>query len=197
MGFELAEGVRQSSASCLSSRLPLDPVLVAISELLPKIQDSQSRAGAPSTKVFNVLKETSLIDILPPAPQILPRRFQVCPTFCPPFRLCEERAETRNALTRGNALTILVVISIGHMAYIPAVGRYLRSGFDEYRDMERYDRQAIWSEAGAGEREVGTGWEGVEDDRGGLMHECGVRIDYRTRFTHRVPVRPLLIKASV
>ena len=60
-------------------RLPLDSVLVAISELLPKIQDSQARAGAPSSKVFNVLKGASLVDVLPPAQPIVPRRFQVCP----------------------------------------------------------------------------------------------------------------------
>ena len=58
--------------------LPLDPVLVAISELLPKIQDSQPRAGAPSSKVFNILKGASLVDVLPPAVPIMPRRFQVC-----------------------------------------------------------------------------------------------------------------------
>lgn len=61
----------------LDPRLPLDPVLVAISELLPKIQDSQSRAGAPSSKVFNLLKSADLSDVLPPKPPIIPRRFQV------------------------------------------------------------------------------------------------------------------------
>jgi hypothetical protein len=62
-------------------RLPLDPVLVAISELLPKIQESQPRAGAPSQKVFNILKGASLVDVLPPAPPIMPRRFQVSGDF--------------------------------------------------------------------------------------------------------------------
>lgn len=67
-------------------RLPLDPVLVAISELLPKIQESQPRAGAPSQKVFNILKGASLVDVLPPAPPIMPRRFQVSGDF-PTFAL--------------------------------------------------------------------------------------------------------------
>ena len=58
-------------------RLPLDPVLVAISELLPKIQETQPKGGAPSSKVFNILKDASLEDVLPPATPIIPRRFQV------------------------------------------------------------------------------------------------------------------------
>mgnify|MGYP002718835878 CR=1 FL=1 len=57
--------------------LPLDPVLVAISELLPRIQDSQSRtAPNPSSKVLNLIKSASLTDVLPPTPPIVPRRFQ-------------------------------------------------------------------------------------------------------------------------
>lgn len=61
------------------SRLPLDPVLVAISELLPKIQDSQSQSASigPSSKVLRLLKELELNEVLPPAPPIAPRRFQV------------------------------------------------------------------------------------------------------------------------
>jgi hypothetical protein len=60
--------------------LPLDPVLVAISELLPKIQDSQSKtSGSPSSKVLSLLKETSLLDVLPPAPPIVPRKFSWSP----------------------------------------------------------------------------------------------------------------------
>jgi hypothetical protein len=57
--------------------LPLDPVLVAISELLPKIQDSQSKAGAPSSKVFKLLKGEELGGVLPPPAEIMPRRFHV------------------------------------------------------------------------------------------------------------------------
>jgi hypothetical protein len=63
--------------------LPLDPVLVAISELLPKIQDSQPpRTGGPSAKVFNILKGLSLADVLPPAPPMVPRKFQWSPQSC-------------------------------------------------------------------------------------------------------------------
>ncbi|WVQ77248.1 hypothetical protein IAR50_006931 [Cryptococcus sp. DSM 104548] len=57
--------------------LPLDPVLVAISELLPKIQETQQPlVGSPSGKVFGILKGVELGDVLPPAPPIVPRRFQ-------------------------------------------------------------------------------------------------------------------------
>ncbi|TYJ53769.1 hypothetical protein B9479_005609 [Cryptococcus floricola] len=51
--------------------LPLDPVLVAISELLPKIQETQQpMVGSPSGKVFGILKGVELGDVLPPAPPI-------------------------------------------------------------------------------------------------------------------------------
>ncbi|ODN80001.1 hypothetical protein L202_03866 [Cryptococcus amylolentus CBS 6039] len=60
--------------------LPLDPVLVAISELLPKIQETQQpMVGSPSGKVFGILKGVELGDVLPPAPPIVPRRFQWSP----------------------------------------------------------------------------------------------------------------------
>ncbi|KAL1405455.1 hypothetical protein Q8F55_009087 [Vanrija albida] len=62
--------------------LPLDPVLVAISELLPKIQDSLPVQGAPSSKVFNLLKGASLDDVLPPAAPFIPRKFQWSPQSC-------------------------------------------------------------------------------------------------------------------
>lgn len=104
MGFELAKGVRLfpsspsipipifpppqltnppplSPSPSQTYSLPLDPVLVAISELLPKIQETQPLVGAPSEKVFNILKDVELGDVLPPAPPIMPRRFQVRPPF--------------------------------------------------------------------------------------------------------------------
>ncbi|WVQ82249.1 hypothetical protein IAT38_004377 [Cryptococcus sp. DSM 104549] len=66
----------QEWVSSWQKGLPLDPVLVAISELLPKIQETQPRVGSPSEKVFNILKGVSLVEVLPPAPPIMPRRFQ-------------------------------------------------------------------------------------------------------------------------
>lgn len=73
----------QEWVSSWQKNLPLDPVLVAISELLPKIQDSQPpRAGGPSSKVFNLLKGAELGDALPPAQPIVPRKFQWSTQSC-------------------------------------------------------------------------------------------------------------------
>lgn len=65
-------------------------MLIAISELLPKIQDqSASASGAPSSKVFRLLKEVDLSEVLPPAPPITSRRFQVSFTM-PPERIAAD-----------------------------------------------------------------------------------------------------------
>ncbi|WWC61589.1 uncharacterized protein I303_104173 [Kwoniella dejecticola CBS 10117] len=72
----------QEWVSSWQKGLPLDPVLVAISELLPKIQENQQLTGAPSSKVFNILKGVSLSEVLPPAPPIVPRRFQWSSASC-------------------------------------------------------------------------------------------------------------------
>lgn len=73
----------QEWVSSWQKGLPLDPVLVAISELLPKFQDSQpATRGGPSSKVFNLLKGASLTDVLPPAPPVIPRRFLWSPQSC-------------------------------------------------------------------------------------------------------------------
>ncbi|OCF31019.1 hypothetical protein I316_07290 [Kwoniella heveanensis BCC8398] len=73
----------QEWVSSWQKGLPLDPVLVAISELLPKIQETQNQViGAPSPKVFNILKDVSLSEVLPPAPPIVPRRFLWSPASC-------------------------------------------------------------------------------------------------------------------
>lgn len=73
----------QEWVSSWQKGLPLDPVLVAISELLPKFQDSQpATRGGPSSKVFNLLKGASLTDVLPPAPPVVPRRFLWSPQSC-------------------------------------------------------------------------------------------------------------------
>lgn len=68
--------------------LPLDPVLVAISELLPLIQEKTPRAGAPSQKVFRVLKEAEIKDVLPPPGPVVPRKFHVSPVPSSLSALC-------------------------------------------------------------------------------------------------------------
>ncbi|WWC70472.1 uncharacterized protein I206_104423 [Kwoniella pini CBS 10737] len=72
----------QEWVSSWQKGLPLDPVLVAISEILPKIQENQQLTGAPSSKVFNILKGVSLSEVLPPSPPIVPRRFQWSSASC-------------------------------------------------------------------------------------------------------------------
>ena len=71
---------RPITSTSLTSSLPLDPVLVAISELLPKIQDTQRPSSGPSSKIFNLLKDNttfeSLLESLPPSPGLQTRRFQ-------------------------------------------------------------------------------------------------------------------------
>jgi len=160
MGHELAEGVSCSPGVyqdvSANTRLPLDPVLVAISELLPKIQDSQSRAGAPSSKVLNLIKGASLVDVLPPTPPVVPRRFQVSD-----FEYCSSKLMT-------------VDDRIGHLAHIAPVGRHLRCGLDVRGGLAGYDGEAIWCEDCAG---AGTGrasGEGAEAVGRGLVEAGGV-----------------------
>ncbi|KAK0503006.1 high-temperature-induced dauer-formation protein-domain-containing protein [Armillaria luteobubalina] len=57
--------------------LPLDPVMLVISELLPKVQELQaSRQKANSTSsVLGFLGSVTLKDVLPPVPPLTPRKF--------------------------------------------------------------------------------------------------------------------------
>ncbi|KAJ4488228.1 high-temperature-induced dauer-formation protein-domain-containing protein [Lentinula aciculospora] len=56
--------------------LPLDTVMLMISELLPKVQEMQSshKASSAST-ILDFLGSVTLADVLPPAPPLSPRRF--------------------------------------------------------------------------------------------------------------------------
>ncbi|EIN03674.1 hypothetical protein PUNSTDRAFT_47999 [Punctularia strigosozonata HHB-11173 SS5] len=56
--------------------LPLDPVMLLISELLPRLQDLQTRSGAKSSAaITDFLSSVNLSHVLPPPPPINPRRF--------------------------------------------------------------------------------------------------------------------------
>ncbi|KAI6102753.1 high-temperature-induced dauer-formation protein-domain-containing protein [Pisolithus croceorrhizus] len=57
--------------------LPLDTVMLVISELLPKIQSSQlGGQKAPTTgEVIDFLRTVSLVGVLPPVPPLHPRKF--------------------------------------------------------------------------------------------------------------------------
>ncbi|KAF8328817.1 high-temperature-induced dauer-formation protein-domain-containing protein [Cantharellus anzutake] len=58
--------------------LPLDPILLTISELLPRITEIAGSGSrhASSRRVLDYLKSVTLEGILPPAPSLNPRRFQ-------------------------------------------------------------------------------------------------------------------------
>ncbi|KAJ3867565.1 high-temperature-induced dauer-formation protein-domain-containing protein [Lentinula novae-zelandiae] len=56
--------------------LPLDIVMLMISELLPKVQEMQSSQKASSAStILDFLGSVTLVDVLPPAPPLSPRRF--------------------------------------------------------------------------------------------------------------------------
>lgn len=60
-------------------RLPLDPVMLVISELLPKVHDLQSSLSKANTTpaIVDFLSNASLSHVLPAPPPISPRRFVV------------------------------------------------------------------------------------------------------------------------
>lgn len=84
LGHVLATRVSACSLvfECLLNvdRLPLDTVMLVISELLPKIQNLQAgRQKANSAgAITDFLQSVTLTDVLPPAPVLYPRRFMVC-----------------------------------------------------------------------------------------------------------------------
>ncbi|OBZ75142.1 hypothetical protein A0H81_04548 [Grifola frondosa] len=57
--------------------LPLDPIMLAISELLPKVQGLQASLNTPSanTAIIDLLRSASLEQTLPKPPPLAPRRF--------------------------------------------------------------------------------------------------------------------------
>lgn len=59
--------------------LPLDIVMLVISELLPKIQNLQAGKQKATTAgaITDFLQSVTLTDVLPPAPALYPRRFLV------------------------------------------------------------------------------------------------------------------------
>lgn len=66
-----------------SHRLPLDSILIMLSELRPKVLDIASDSSDPSSPtnkdVLSFLKSVSLSGLLPPSPQTRPRKFTFSP----------------------------------------------------------------------------------------------------------------------
>jgi hypothetical protein len=60
-------------------RLPLDAVMLVISELLPKIQELQAARHKPNptSAIMDLLRSVTLTHVLPPAPPLTPRKFVV------------------------------------------------------------------------------------------------------------------------
>jgi len=75
----LLVGIRVSPKNVFDS-LPLDTVMLVISELLPKIQNLQAGRQKANTAgaITDFLQSVTLTDVLPPAPALYPRRFLVC-----------------------------------------------------------------------------------------------------------------------
>jgi hypothetical protein len=57
-------------------RLPLDPVMLVITELSPKVQELRHRPS-PTIAINDFLASASLKHVLPPVPPLNPRRFLV------------------------------------------------------------------------------------------------------------------------
>jgi len=57
--------------------LPLDSVMLVISELLPKVQNLQAarHKANPTAAIMDLLRSVNLTHVLPPAPALTPRRF--------------------------------------------------------------------------------------------------------------------------
>ncbi|CED83440.1 Proteins containing regions of low-complexity [Phaffia rhodozyma] len=61
--------------------LPLDPILLMISELLPKVEARQMiKTQGPNKEILQLLREVTLTDVLPSAPPIVARKFFFSPT---------------------------------------------------------------------------------------------------------------------
>jgi hypothetical protein len=60
-------------------RLPLDSVLLVISELLPKVQELQAthQRAKPTSRIVEFLRNANLQHVLPQASNLSPRRFMV------------------------------------------------------------------------------------------------------------------------
>ena len=61
------------------ARLPLDIPMLVISELLPKVQNLQASLNATTANsaIIDMLRSANLEHVLPKAPPLTPRKFQV------------------------------------------------------------------------------------------------------------------------
>lgn len=131
LGHILAARVRNHNNSSIELfihrciRLPLDSVMLLISELLPNVQELQaSRHRANSTSIIvDFLSTVSLKHVLPEAPVPMPRRFMVC------VSLVHRKAKSQYRRT--------VVRCFYCLVNFPHMGRNICEGYDTSRYMER------------------------------------------------------------
>jgi len=63
---------------CCFFRLPLDTVMIFISDVIQKVEDMQRHRTVPSAEVIKFLSGVNLDHIIPSKPPISARRFTVC-----------------------------------------------------------------------------------------------------------------------
>src|SRR5258708_38664882 len=115
-----------------NDRLPLDPVLLTISELLPKVTEIAGSGSkhASSRRVLEYLKSITLEGVLPPPPTLNPRRFQVYSHDCCHF------VEFTSCFT--------VVRCLPRMAKFSHMGGALCARIKHLGGMEWNKRETVW-----------------------------------------------------
>jgi hypothetical protein len=107
-------------------RLPLDSVMLVISELLPKVQELQAARHKPNptSAIMDLLRSITLTHVLPPAPPLNPRKFIASSASACSWNILLMR------------LILSVVRRIHRLANLPDMGRNLRARDDTPRFVE-------------------------------------------------------------
>ena len=155
-----------------STSLPLDPTSLTIAELLPKVQAIQPSLNRPTTSpaVHDFLRTISLKHVLPPAPPINPRKFQVSSSPC------NSRLRSISPLTARSGSDTPVVGRRADLAHGARLGRDLRQGPVAARPLERHEHPPVLRQARAAaaepDHECGL-QRGRRDPRAGRRAEAG------------------------
>ena len=119
------------SSSYVSYRLPLDPIMLVISELLPKVHDLQASLSKANITpaIIDFLSSASLSHVLPQTPRLSPRRFVVSSFIVIVF--------SQITLCR------LVVGCFDHLVDVFDLGRNICSWYDAVGHLELDDCQIV------------------------------------------------------
>ena len=121
-------------------RLPLDPVMLVISELMPKLHELQSlHKSNPAGAILDYLGHISLKHVLPTAPPLNPRKFIVS-CYC---------ISSRYIYISEPDFFLSVVRGVPGVALFVNLGRDLRARYDAPGDLELCQRPIILREARA------------------------------------------------